>query len=229
MSSPQYKFRDKLLVAVDCIIFGFDGLQIKALLVERDLEPGKGLNALMGGFVNSKESVQDAAKRVLNKLTGLTDIYMEQLACFGDEERDPGGRVISIAYFALIKIDDYSSDLMAEHNSQWFPLDALPTLVFDHADMIKLARERLQEKVATHPSGFTLLPQKFTLQQLQALYEAIYETSFDKRNFTRKMLSLNILKKLAEKETLSSRKGAFLFEFDKKKYKILEKEGLKFL
>ena len=103
MSFPQYKFRDKLLVAVDCIIFGFDGLQIKALLVERDLEPGKGLNALMGGFVNSKESVQDAAKRVLNKLTGLTDTYMEQLACFGDEQRDPGGRVISIAYFALIK------------------------------------------------------------------------------------------------------------------------------
>ena len=229
MSIPQYKFRDKLLVAVDCIIFGFDGLQIKALLVKRDLEPCKGINALMGGFVNRKESVQDAAKRVLNKLTGLTDIYMEQLACFGDEGRDPGGRVISIAYFALIKIDDYNSDLMTEHNSQWFPLEALPTLVFDHAEMIKLARERLQEKVSTHPSGFTLLPKKFTLQQLQALYEAIYETSFDKRNFTRKMLSLNILKKLAEKETLSSRKGAFLFEFDKKKYKILEKEGLKFL
>ena len=229
MSIQQYKFRDKILVAVDCIIFGFDGLHLKALLVKRDLDPGKGINALMGGFVNSNESVNDAAKRVLNKLTGLTDIYMEQLTCLGDVERDPGGRVISIAYFALIKIDDYSSDLMTDHNSKWFPLDALPKLVFDHADMVKLAKERLQEKVSTHPSGFTLLPQKFTLQQLQALYEAIYETPLDKRNFTRKILSLNILKKLNEKETFSSRKGAFLYEFDKKKYKRLEKEGLRFL
>lgn len=154
---------------------------------------------------------------------------MEQLTCFGDVNRDPGGRVIAIAYFALIKIDDYSSTLMTEHHSKWVSLDALPKLVFDHAQMIQLAKEKLQEKVSTHPSGFTLLPQKFTLQQLQALYEAIYETAFDKRNFTRQILSLNILKKLTEKETLSSRKGAFLYEFDKKKYKIMEKEGLKFL
>ena len=108
MSIQQYKVRDKILVAVDCIIFGFDGLHLKALLVKRDLDPGKGISALMGGFVNGKESVNDAAKRVLNKLTGLTDIYMEQLTCFGDVDRDPGGRVISIAYFALIKIDAQS-------------------------------------------------------------------------------------------------------------------------
>lgn len=228
MSIQQYKDYDRLLVAVDCIIFGFDGIQLKALLVKRDFEPGKGKWSLLGGFVNKKESVNDAATRVLNQLTGLTDIYMEQLTCFGDVNRDPGGRVLSIAYFALIKIDDYSSSLMDEHNSKWFALNKLPHLIFDHAVMVKLAKESLQEKISTHPAGFTLLPEKFTFQQLQALYEAIYEKKIDKRNFTRKILSLNILKKLEEKEKQSSRKGAFLYVFDKKKYAVLEKEGVRF-
>ena len=228
MRTQQYKKHDRLLIAVDCIILGFDGLQLKALLIKRDFEPGRGKWSLMGGFVNKNEDVNKAAVRVLNQLTGLTDIYMEELSCFGEAKRDPGGRVVSIAYFALIKLNDYSSTLMAEHNSKWFGLSALPKLVFDHREMIKTAKRKLQDRVLSHPAGFTLLPVRFTLQQLQALYESIYERKIDKRNFIRRILSLNILKKLNEKERHSSRKGAYLYMFDKKQYKTLDKKGIAF-
>lgn len=229
MAPVQYSDQDRLLVAVDCIIFGFTGNELKALLVKRLFEPELGKWSLMGGFVKENESVEAAATRVLDQLTGLTDIYMEQLFCFGDVQRDPGGRVISVAFFALIKIDDYSEELMAEHNAGWFPLNKIPSLVFDHKNMIKLAKQRLKEKAATHPVGFALLPRKFTLQQLQGLYEAIYETSLDKRNFIRKIHLLNILRKLDEKDKGSSRKGAFYYVFDRDKYNQLDKEAIQFL
>ena len=215
MIPGAYIKQDKILVAVDCIIFGFDGKDLKALLVKRPIEPRKGRWSLMGGFVNENESVDQAAQRALENLTGITNIYMEQLHCFGDVKRDTAARVISIAYFALIKIGDYQESLMKEYKAKWFHLDSIPsTIIFDHKDMIRLARERLKQKATSHPVGFNLLPRKFTLQQLQNLYEAIYETRFDKRNFTKKILSLNILKKLNEKEKISSKKGAFLFEFN---------------
>jgi ADP-ribose pyrophosphatase YjhB (NUDIX family) len=226
---PAYRNYDRHLLAIDCIIFGFDGEKLKALLVHRGFEPGKGKWSLMGGFVNRDESVDDAAKRVLHGLSGLKDIYMEQLHCFGDPSRDPGGRVISIAYYALIKLDDYGDELMKEHNAGWHELDKLPVLVFDHRKMIKLGRERLQQKAANHPIGFALLPHKFTLPQLQALYEAIYETPLDKRNFTRKINSLGFLQKLEEKEKQNSKRGAFYYVFNKHQYKVLEKTGIKIL
>lgn len=225
----EYKPYEPVLLAIDCIIFGFDGNRLQALLIKRGFEPGRGKWSLMGGFVKSNESVDDAAKRILWQLTGLTDIYMEQLHCFGEVDRDPGGRVISMAYYALIKIDDYSKNLMEEHQAAWFCLYELPDLIFDHRKMIDMARERLKQKVANYPIGFALLPNKFTLPQLQALYEAIYETELDKRNFTRKILSFDILHKLNEKEKESSRKGAFLYVFDDQKYKELEKDGFKII
>jgi len=229
MSISQYKNNDRLLIAVDCIIFGFDGQHLKALCIKRGFEPQKNKWSLMGGFVDKAESVDDAAKRILDALTGLTGVYMEQLSCFGEVQRDPASRVVSIAYFALIKIDDYTEELMKSHNASWFELTKLPRLIFDHQQMIKLAKERLQQKVSNHPIGFALLPNKFTLQQLQSLYEAVYETSLDKRNFTRKILSLGILNKLKEKEKESSKKGAFYYTFDQDKYKRLEQEGVRFL
>jgi ADP-ribose pyrophosphatase YjhB (NUDIX family) len=229
MGIIQYKNHSRILIAVDCIIFGFDGNQIKALLIKRGFEPEKDKWSLMGGFVNKDESVDDAATRVLSQLTGLNSIYMEQLHCFGNINRDPGGRVVSIAYFALIKIDDYDSELMKVHNARWYSLNKIPSLVFDHKKMIALAKERLRQKATNHPIGFELLPHKFTLQQLQGLYEAVYETSLDKRNFTKKILSLSILQKLNEKEKISSRKGAFYYVFDKKKYELLEHEGVRFI
>lgn len=225
----EYKSYEPLLLAIDCIIFGFDGTQLKALLIKRGFEPQKGKWSLMGGFVRKEEGVDDAAKRILDQLTGLHDIYMEQLHVFGEVARDPGGRVVSVAYYALIKIDDYSRELMEEHRAEWFPLSQVPDLIFDHKKMIGMAMERLRQKVASYPIGFALLPHKFTLPQLQALYEAIYETTLDKRNFTRKILSFKILQKLEEKEKESSRKGAYLYVFDSKKYRKLEQDGFKIM
>lgn len=229
MARIEYKEHDRFLLAVDCIIFGFDGIHLKALLIKRALEPEVGKWSLMGGFAKNDESVDQAAERILFTLTGLEKIYMEQLHCFGDIGRDPGGRVVSVAYFALIKIDESSAELLETHYAKWVDLRNLPALVFDHKQMIRLAKERLQQKVSNHPIGFELLPDKFTLQQLQGLYEAIFETSFDKRNFTRKILSLGILQRLDEKERTSSKKGAFYYVFDKKKYKQLEHEGIKLI
>lgn len=225
----EYKLHDRILLAVDCIVFGFDGKSLKALLIKRGFEPQSGNWSLMGGFVKKDEAVEAAAFRVLNVLTGLTDIYLEQLHSFGGVSRDPGGRVVSIAYFALIKIDDYSSGLLNEHNAKWFDIKRTPPMIFDHKKMIHMAKEHLRQKVANHPIGFELLPNKFTLPQLQNLYEAVYETTFDKRNFSRKILSLHILIKLDEKEKSLSKKGAFYYMFDYSKYKKLAREGLKFI
>jgi 8-oxo-dGTP diphosphatase len=229
MDIGKYKSQDRILVAVDCIIFGFDGKQLQALLIKRGFEPEKGKWSLMGGFTNHDESTEEAAVRVLHQLTGIDNIYMEQLYCFSDVNRDPAGRVISIAYFALINIADYSEQLQFEHEARWFELSQIPDLIFDHKQMVKKAKERLQQKVANHPIGFELLPEKFTLPQLQNLYEAIYEAPLDKRNFTRKILSLEILNRLDEKNKESSRKGAFYYVFDKKKYSTLEETGVKFI
>jgi len=229
MGIVQYKNHDRFLLAVDCIIFGFDGSQLKALCIKRGFEPEKNNWSLMGGFVRQKESADEAAARILYDLTGLRDVYMEQLHCFSDVDRDPAGRVISIAYSALINIEDDDEKLLEEHNAKWFSLQKIPGLIFDHKQMVMEAKKRLQEKASNHPIGFALLPHKFTLQQLQALYEAIFEMPFDKRNFTKKILSLSILQKLNEKEKESSRKGAFYYVFDEKKYRQLNNEGLKFI
>jgi 8-oxo-dGTP diphosphatase len=229
MDINEYNSHDRILLAVDCIIFGFDGKEMKALLIKRGFEPEKGKWSLMGGFVNQDENVNDAAARILKELTGLTNIYMEQLYCFGDTNRDPAGRVVSVAYFALINIADYNEQLNSNHEARWFPLNKIPALIFDHKQMVQKGKETLVEKVANHPIGFELLPQKFTLSQLQNLYEAIYETPLDKRNFTRKILSINVLLKLKEKEKESSRKGAFYYVFDKATYAKLQHDGIKFI
>lgn len=229
MDINNYKNHHRILVAVDCIIFGFDGDTLKALLIRRGFEPEKGKWSLMGGFVGKDENADEAAARVLYDLTGMKNIYMEQLYTFSDTSRDSAGRVISIAYFALINIADYDEQMQRDHEAKWFSLGKIPPLIFDHKKMVLKAKEMLRQKVANHPIGFELLPTKFTLPQLQSLYEAIYETPFDKRNFTKKMLSLGILNKLNEKEKESSRKGAFYYVFDTTKYQKLHSNGLKFV
>lgn len=229
MDLNSYKSQHKTLVAVDCIIFGFDGVQLKALLIKRGFEPEKGKWSLMGGFIGKNESADEAAIRVLYQLTGMNNIYMEQLHTFSEINRDAAGSVISIAYFALINIANYSEQLQLEHEARWHPLKKIPALIFDHKKMVTKAKELLRNKAAQHPIGFELLPPKFTLQQLQSLYEAIYETPLDKRNFTKKMLSLGILNKLTEKEKESSRKGAFYYVFDSNKYSKLQANGVRFV
>jgi len=229
MDISKYTTNQGILVAVDCIIFGFDGSELKALLVKRGLEPERNRWSLMGGFVQHDESADAAASRILKMLTGLSQVYMEQLYTFTEVHRDIADRVISIAYFALINIHEYSHQLHQDYEPHWFPLKERPPLIFDHDKMVQKAQAALREKVANHPIGFELLPHKFTLPQLQSLYEAIYDAPLDKRNFSRKILSLGILNKLDEKEKTSSRKGAFYFVFDKKKYNKLQSESIRFI
>lgn len=214
----SYTSADKVLLAVDCIIFGFDNEDLKILLVKRDFEPEKGKWSLMGGFLKKDEILNDAATRVLNRYTGLHDIYMEQLYTFSEIDRDPVERTISVAYYALINIENHNEELIENYNAEWFSVSKTPKLIFDHDKMIAHAIRRLRYRTSIKPIGFELLPEKFTMRQLQKLYEAILSKELDKRNFISKIYSLDILIKLEEKDMQSSRKGSYLYTFDKDKY-----------
>lgn len=215
---PRYAKQDRQLVAVDCIIFGFDGAELKLLLIKRGFEPEKGKWSLMGGFVKKGESADDAALRILKQLTGLEGIYLEQLHAFTDPDRDPVERTLSIAYCALIDIQQYQEQLSEDYKAVWFSLNKIPKLVFDHNKMVKLAKERLRYKAGSYPVLFELLPKDFTIPQIQSLYESIYSTRFDKRNFSRKILSSGLLIKQEHKDKQGSKKGAYYFRLHKKAY-----------
>lgn len=223
-----YSNEDKFNIGVDCIIFGFDDDGLKLLLLKRNFEPAMGKWSLMGGFLKSNESIDDAASRVLSKLTGIDELYMEQLGAFGDVDRDPGSRVISIGYYALININEYDRDLVRKHNAFWISIDQVPELIFDHNQMVEKALKRLRRKASTQPVGFNLLPEKFTLPQLQRLYEAIYQTELDKRNFRKKILSMKVLEKLEEKDKETSKRGAFYYKFNEDQYNKLLDNGSSF-
>ncbi len=214
----KYKGQHKVLVAVDCIIFGFDGKDLKLLLIQRGFEPEKNKWSLMGGFLEANESLDVAANRILKQLTGLEDIYMEQLKAFGDVKRDPAERTISVSYFALIDIKRYEKQITHDYHAEWFLVNERPKLIFDHDEMVMLAQKQLRYKAAIQPILFELLPKEFTIPQLQNLYEGVYETTFDKRNFIRKLMSTGLLIKLLVKDKTGSRKGAFLYKLDKRKY-----------
>ncbi len=215
----KYVGQSRTLVAVDCIIFGFDGQELKLLLIHRGFEPEKGKWSLMGGFVQPDESLEMAASRILKQLTGLSNVYMEQLQTFGSPDRDPVERTISVAYFALIDIHRYEQQLSDDFRPEWFSLGKIPKLVFDHEQMVAIAKNKLRDKAAIQPLLFELLPEKFTLPVLQNLYERVYEKEFDKRNFSRKILSNGMMVKMKDKEKHSSKKGAFYYKIDKRKYK----------
>src|SRR5690349_14470682 len=214
----RYLQQNRMLVAVDCIIFGFDGQELKLLLIQRGHEPEKGKWSLMGGLVHKEESFEIAVVRVLNELTGLKGVYMEQLYAFGEPERDPLERTVSVAYFALIDIHKYQEQISNNYHAEWFPLNNFPPVIFDHQEIIEMAKAKLQYKAAFHPILFELLPERFTLPQLQSLYESVYEAVIDKRNFIRKVLSTGLLIKLKEKDKLSSKRGAFYYKLDRRKY-----------
>ena len=218
ISMKRYSRQSRILVAVDCIIFGFDGHEMKLLLIQRGFEPEKGNWSLMGGFVQYDESFEHAVSRVIKDLTGLKGMYMEQLHAFGDPGRDPIERTISVAYFTLIDIHQYEKQISDVYNAEWFGLKKIPSLIFDHREIIEMAKQKLRYKAAFHPILFELLPAKFTLPQLQMLYEAIYDTAFDKRNFMRKVLASGLLVKQKDKEKESSKRGAFYYKLDRRKY-----------
>lgn len=214
----SYILVDKIALAVDCIIFGFDNEDLKILLVKRDFKPEIGKWSLIGGFLQKEEILNDAATRILHGYTGLNDIYMEQLYSFSEVDRDPVERTISVAYYALIDVNNHMEELNEHLNAQWFSLTKSPKLIFDHDKMLEHAISRLRYRTSTKPIGFELLPEKFTMRQLQKLYEAILSKELDKRNFINKINSLDILIKLDEKDMKSSKKGSYLYTFDKEKY-----------
>ena len=226
--TPFYSENTRFLVAVDCIIFGFDYRQLKLLLIKRNFQPQKGKWSLVGGFLNAEESLDQSALRILNTLTGLNDIYLEQLYTYGEIKRDPGERVLSTAYYALINAEDYHLPINRESSAKWFPIEKIPSLIFDHNIMVDKAMRRLRRKSLSQPIGFELLPEKFTIPQMQKLYEAIHQRDLDKRNFRKKILSMGLLKKLEEKQKSGSRKGAYFYQFDKEKYDDLVSRGFHF-
>ena len=216
--TTYYNINPHFYVSVDCIIFGFDKGSLKLLLLKRNFEPAKGSWSLMGGFVQDGESVDDAAKRVLAELTGLENVYMEQVGTFGEVDRDPGERVISVAYYALININEYDRELVQKHNAYWMNINELPPLIFDHPQMVEKAQEMMRTQASTEPIGFNLLPKLFTLSQLQSLYEAIYGEPIDKRNFRKRVAEMDFIEKTDKIDKTGSKRGAALYKFNNKVY-----------
>ncbi len=228
MTPLFYREQEQFYVSVDCIILGFKEGKLYLLISKRKFEPLEGHDTLMGGFLRSDESLSETVSRVLYEYTGIQDVFMEQVGTYGEINRDEGERVISIAYYALIDLELFDEELCKIHNARWEELDKVGKLVFDHNQMLDDTIDILRKKTATQPIGFNLLPEKFTLPQLQSLYEAIYQTVLDKRNFRKKILEMDILEKQDDKDKSSSKRGAFYYTFNKEKYDQLLQKGFYF-
>ena len=225
-SSADHK---KPSLTVDCVVFGLDEEDLKIILIQRDRDPYKGRWALPGGFVHNDESLEEAAMRELKEETGIGNVFLEQLYTFGDVQRDPRGRVISVAYYALVNLRDHKIKAATDaRDAAWFSVDDIPKLPFDHNKILEVALKRLRGKVRYEPIGFELLPEKFTLTQLQRLYEKILEQDIDKRNFRKKILSMELLKELDEVQMDVAHRAARLYKFDEKKYRLLKEKGYNF-
>lgn len=213
-----YAQHNKAYVAVDCIIFGFDEGKLKLLIGKRQMNPGFGEWSLYGGFVEQDESIDEAASRVLLNLTGMKNAFMKQVGAFGAVDRDPGERVISIAYYSLINVKEYDDTLRQEHNLEWISLEEIPKLYSDHNKMVEKALRILHRNISTEPLGFKLLPDLFTLTQLQHVYEAVLGHEIDKRNFRKRIKQIDFIEKTELIDKKSSKRGAALYRFNKKSY-----------
>ena len=213
-------------VTTDCVIFGFDGTKLRVLLVERGIEPFKGRWAFPGGFLKMDESAENGALRELQEETGLGGAYIKQFHTFSDPHRDPRERVLTVAYYALVRMQDVKGGDDAA-KAEWFALDEVPLLAFDHDMILRLALNELRKQIHFEPIGFELLPEKFTIKELQLLYEAILDVKFDRRNFYNKMMHLEILTQLDETVFNSPKKEAFLFKFNPEKYDELKQKGFR--
>ena len=213
-----YGEHSKVWLSVDCIIFGFDEGKLKILIGRRKMDPGRGEWSLYGGFVASDESVDDAATRTLYELTGLRNLFMRQVGAFGNVDRDPGERVVSIAYYALINVKDYDDDLRIKHGVEWMDINDIPQLYSDHNEMVRKARKMMKQKLSQEPVGFRLLPSLFTLTQLQRLYEAVNGEELDKRNFRKRIKDIDFIEKTDLIDKTGSKRGAYLYRFNKRAY-----------
>ena len=213
-----YSQHAKVWVSVDCIIFGFDEGKLKVLIGRRQMDPGRGEWSLYGGFVAADESIDDAASRTVAELTGLNNLYMRQVGAFGSIDRDPGERVISIAYYALINVSHYDERLRLDHGVEWINVEELPKLYSDHNEMVRKALKLMRQKLRTEPVGFRLLPDLFTLTQLQKLYEAVNGEVRDKRNFRKRIKEMDFIEKTELIDKSGSKRGAFLYRFNRRAY-----------
>ncbi|NJN75369.1 MAG: NUDIX hydrolase [Synechococcaceae cyanobacterium RL_1_2] len=229
MASYTYSY-PKASITVDCVVFGLDQDQeLKIMLIRRGLAPYQDQWALPGGFVRIEESLEDAARRELQEETGLRDVFLEQLYTFGEVNRDPRERVITIAYYALINLKDQLLSASTDaKEARWFNFIAIPPLGFDHDQIVNTAIERLRGKIRYEPIGFELLPTKFTLSEIQKLYEKILGKPLDKRNFRRKILKMELLIDLNELQTNVAHRAAKLYRFDEQKYQQLKQKGFSF-
>ena len=226
--SPFYQDQDKFFVSVDCITLGFKENRLHVLLIKRKFEPLRGQRSLMGGFIRENEGISDTVSRVVFEYTGLKNVYMEHVGVYGELGRDVGERVISIAYYALIDMKLFDDNLCKKHNAEWIDINHVDELILDHNQILKDTLKKLRAKAAVRPIGFNLLPERFTLPQLQLLYEAIYNKELDKRNFRKKILEMNILEKSDKKDMSGSKRGAFYYTFNTEKYERLLDEGFYF-
>jgi 8-oxo-dGTP diphosphatase len=216
-------------LTVDCVLFGLDQADLKVLLIQRNLDPFKGQWALPGGFVRCEETLEEAALRELREETGVENVFLEQLYTFGGLDRDPRERVVSVGYYALINLDEHPLQAATDAEAAaWFPLNQVPSLAFDHDHIFATALRRLQGKLRYEPIGFELLPAKFTLTQLQQLYEKVLNQVLDKRNFRKKILKMNLLIPLAEKQQNVRHRAAQLYQFDADRYQQLKEKGFNF-
>lgn len=213
-------------VTTDCVIFGYDGKELKVLLIERGIEPFKGCWAFPGGFLNMDEDALAGARRELKEETGLEDAFIEQFHTFSEPGRDPRGRVITIAHYALVKIQEVEGGDDAAQ-ARWFSIDEVPPLAFDHDRILRMAMSRLKERIHFEPVGFELLPDVFTMPQLQNLYESILEVHFDRRNFASKMLKLGILEDTGDRPAGASSRIPVSYRFNKEKYNELKAKGFR--
>lgn len=213
-------------VTTDCVIFGFDGVKLNILLVQRGIEPYKGRWAFPGGFMSIDESAEEGALRELKEETGLEGAYIKQFHTFTEPLRDPRERVITIAYYALVKMQDVRGGDDAA-DARWFALDDVPPLAFDHDLILRKAEQALRQQIHFEPVGFELLPEAFTIRELQNLYESVLNVHFDRRNFYNKMKRLGMLEQTEDTVNPSQKKEAYLFRFNKTKYEELKQKGFR--
>jgi len=226
----RYEF-ERPGLTVDCVIFGLDLDEdaLKVMLIERDVEPYAGEWAIPGGFVRRDETLMEAATRELAEETGITGVFLEQLYTFGDPKRDPRGWVVSVAYYALVAPEKHLIHATTDaRQARWFRITSLPELAFDHAEILATALSRIRGKLTYAPIGFELLPQKFTVKQLQKLYEIVLGRKLDNRNFRKKIFAMDVLRELGEMQKGVPHRAARLYKFDERKYNQMVKRGLSF-
>lgn len=228
MMPAYYKDNSRFLIAVDCIILGFRAKELFLLLTRRPVEPLKNEWSLMGGFMEEQESLHQAAEKILYRYTALGNIYMEQVGAYGELHRDSGGRVISVAYYALVQMELFDTSLAKQFDARWIHINDVPSLVFDHNQMVRDALKLLRYKVSTEPVIFNFFGNRFTLPALQDLYEAIFQMPMDKRNFRKKLGTMDLLDKLEVKDKESSKRGAYFYSFNRARYEAFLSEGKRF-